>query len=110
MKITASQLKRIIREEISRVLVEASDESTIQSKDGKVEITVGNRMFDFSPDELAKALSKPRWVVDSDEGDIDAGGATIMKTGKSAPPTISMGGPEFPLDEEELKKVVKSLS
>lgn len=113
MKITLQQLRRVIREEIVR-LTEAADPEIV-AKDGKVQITIGNQMFDFSPDKVSSVIKKPLWSVNSDDfDDEEETGATIMKTGKSSPPDIAVfekgarvAGDK--IDEEELKNALSGV-
>ena len=115
MKIKISQLRKIIREEVQRSIILEMAEPEVLAKDGKVEVTVGNKMFDFNPDQLKSAMSKPRWSINSDDyDDAEDTGATMMRDSKGADPTIAIfdkgnrvGGDR--IDFEKLADVIKQL-
>jgi len=92
MKIKISQLRKIIREEVQRSnWLEKDTGPSLEAKNGKLEVTVGNKMFDFTPDNLKAAMSKPRWSINSDDYDDDEEtGATIMRASKGEDPTIAV--------------------
>ena len=104
MRLTELQLRRLIKEMSTPEIV---------AKDGKIQVTVGDKMFDFNPDTLRGSVKKPRWSVNSDDFDDDEEtGATIMKSGKSSPANIAIfdkgkrvGGDI--LDEEDLLDALK---
>jgi hypothetical protein len=108
MRLTESQLRRLIKEMSTPEIVAAN---------GKIEITVGDEMFNFNGAALINAMnSKKRiWSVNSDGfDDKEETGATIMKIKErdGAPPNIAVfdkgkrvGGDI--LDEEELLDALK---
>lgn len=108
MKVKVSQLRRIIKEEISR-LFEYADPEVI-AKDGKIQVTAGNQMFDFSPDQVKLLFTKKGAYVKSDDYDDDKeDGCELRRESGKIMLAVHKGGNTVlndSLDEDDVKKAL----
>lgn len=108
MKITINQLRQIIKEEIS-LIFEYSDPEVIE-KDGKIQVTVGNQMFDFSPDQVKLLFTKKGVYVKSDDYDEDKeDGCELRREAGKIKLVVHKDGNAVlndSFDEEELKRAL----
>ena len=124
MKIAASQLRQIIKEEIElaklrravrnevRNLLEVAKPEVV-AKNGKIQVTIGNDMFDFSHDALKPLLGKKMVYVKDESYDEESedgcelrneAGQIRLTVHKSGKPVMNDN-----LDIEEFKTAIAEL-
>ena len=90
MRIVLSELRRIIKEEINRCLVENNATPEVRAANGKIQVTISDEMFDFNTDDVEN-LVKGRGTIYSDGYDHDKEtGCMMMRDNRSSPVKVSV--------------------